>query len=82
MESECRIEGCRCLTAFAHAQVFTQQGTVVGMRAVFDDFMCALFGVFCSQVGDTLVGDEDVDRVLAMVCLLYTSDAADETHEG
>ena len=67
MELEGGAEGVGRLAAGAMVEVVEQQGTVVGVRAVVDDFVGALHGVLVAQVGDTLVGDDDVDAVLAVV---------------
>ena len=67
MESEGSLQGVRGLAELAHLEVFAQEGLVVGMRAVLDDALGTLYGVGAAQVGDTLVGDDDVDGVLRRV---------------
>ncbi len=37
------------------------------MGAVVDDSVSALHGIKAAQVGDALIGDDDVDRVLGVV---------------
>ena len=41
------------------------------MRAVVDNLVGALFRVFCAEVGNTLVGYDHVDRVLAVVAVRH-----------
>ena len=55
------------LAALANLHVVAEQATVVGVSAVFDDAFGTLHGVEAAEVGDTLVGDDDVDRVLRVV---------------
>lgn len=70
---ECVVEGkrcgerMRCLTPLAHLEVVEQQRTIVGVSAVVDDLVGALYGIEVTQVGDALVGDNDVNRVLGVV---------------
>ena len=45
------------------------------MSGVFDDLVGALYGVFSAEVGDTLIGDDDVDGVFRVV------DMADHRHD-
>ena len=61
VECERRMERNRGLTLVAKVHVFAQQRTVFGICAILDDFVSALYGVVAAQVGDTLVGDNDVD---------------------
>ena len=48
-------------------EVLAQQGTVNGMSSVLNDFVGALHGILAAQVGDTLVGDDDIYRVRVVV---------------
>ena len=70
---ECVVEGKRCgermgcLTALAHLEVVEQQRTIVGVSAVVDDLVGALYGIEVTQIGDALGSDNDVDRVLGVV---------------
>ena len=67
MEGERGVEGGRSLAPFAQAQIIAKDGAIVGVSAVLDNLMCSLLRVFCTEVGDALIGDENVDRVLAVV---------------
>ena len=49
------------------AEVLAQQGTIDGMGGLLDDFVSALHGILATQVGDTLVGDDDIHRVRVVV---------------
>lgn len=73
MESECGVECGGCLSTFAQAQILAQERTVVGVGAILDNRVGALFGVFRTKVGDALVGNEDVDGVLAVVDVRHQS---------
>ncbi len=44
-----------------------EERTVHGVGAVVDDALGTLYGVESAQVGDALVGDDDVDGVLGVV---------------
>lgn len=48
-------------------EVLAQQGTIDGMCGVLDDFVGALQGILAAQVGNTLVGDDDIYRVRVVV---------------
>ena len=67
VECERTLEVDGSLPGDTALEVFKQQGTLVGTCADVDDFVSALYGVFHAQIGYTLVGDDDIDRVLAMV---------------
>lgn len=72
-----------CLSAFSDFEVVPEELFVAGVRAVCDDFLCALHGVFASEVGDALVGHEDVDGVFGVVGVCYHGDdVADESAFG
>ena len=61
------FEGVGCLTALAQTEVFVEQRAVHGVSAVVDDLLGALHGVEAADVGNALVGDDDVDAVLGVV---------------
>ena len=48
-------------------EIVAQQGFVVGVGAVLDDFPCAANGAFASEVGDSLLGGDNVNIVLGGV---------------
>lgn len=71
------------LAAFTQLQIVEQQRTVERVSAIVDDSLSALNGVFTTEVGDTLVGDYDVNRVLAVVGMSnHRNDVADEATFG
>ncbi len=79
VERECCREGGRCLAVGVELHVVAQQRTVHWVCAVLDNLVCALHGVLGSEVGDALVGDEDVDRVLRGVAVGHVRhDVADK----
>lgn len=61
MEFICGMQCGGCLSSLGKFQVIAQYGTVVGVCAVFYDFVCALQRIFRAQIRDTLVCDEYVD---------------------
>lgn len=67
MESESGIESVGGLAGCAEFEIIKQQLAIHGMRAVVDDFVGSFHRVFVAQVGNTLVGYDDVDRMLAVV---------------
>ena len=67
VKCESALEVYRSLSGYTALEVFEQQRTVVGVSAVVDDFVSTLHWVFHAEVGNTLVGDDNVDRVLAVV---------------
>ena len=48
-------------------QVVPQELAVVGVCTVLDDGLGTLHGALAAEVGDTLLGDEDVDAMLVVV---------------
>ena len=69
MESECGVECGGCLSTFAQAQILAQERTVVGVGAILDNRVGALFGVFRTKVGDALVGSVRA-RLAEQTCLV------------
>ncbi len=64
-------------------QVVPQELAVVGVCTVLDDGLGALHGALATEVGDTLLGDEDVDAMLVVVDVRYHGhDRADGTVLG
>lgn len=64
-------------------QIVPQELAVVGVCTVFDDGLGALHGALATEVGDTLLGDEDVDAMLVVVDVRYHGhDGADGTVLG
>ena len=52
------------VSARGQFEVFAEQWLVVGVSTVLDDELCTLCGALATQVGDALLGDDDVDIVL------------------
>lgn len=67
VECERRLEGVGCLTAFAELEVIAKQLFVGGVCAIVDNAVSALHGVESAEVGNTLVGDDNIDGVLGVV---------------
>ena len=68
MECERCLKGVRCLTAACrHLEIVAQQFTIHGMSTIVNDDMSALYGVESAEVGNALVGNNYVDRVLGVV---------------
>ena len=67
VECEGAFEHVRCLAAASDFEIVVEQFAVHGVSAVVDNLVGALNGVFSAEVGDALVGDEDVDRVFGVV---------------
>ena len=73
----CVLEGAvecqRCfhsdvrLARFAQCEIVAQQRTVHRVSAVLDHDFCTLYRIKAAKVGNTLVSDDHVDRVLRMV---------------
>ena len=67
VECECGREFVRCLSLVCNLEIVPQQLFVVGMSAVLNDGLCAFAWRLSSQVGYTLLCDDDVDVVLCVV---------------
>ena len=66
VERECGLERHRGLSG-SELEVIPEKLLIHGVGAVLDDCFGTLHGIFVAQVGDTLIGDDDVDRVLCVV---------------
>lgn len=87
VEGVVKFEGCGecvgCLAALAELEVVEEQALVIGVGTVLDDAVGALHGVETAEVGDTLVGDDDVDGVLGVVAVGHDGhDVGDESAFG
>ena len=67
VESESIVERMGSVSVGSAGKIVTQERTIVRMCAILYDFMCTLYGRLASQVGDALVGDDDVYGVLRVV---------------
>ena len=80
-------EGCTQvvagMTLGGVVQIIPQQLAVVGVCTVLDDGLGTLHGTLAAEVGDTLLGDENVDAMLVVVDMRYHGhDGADGTVLG
>ena len=67
MHSECAAECVRGMSSLRHLQVLVQQWAVLWIHTVVDDLMSALDWALTTQVSNTVLGDDDLHRVLAVV---------------
>ena len=80
MERECCRQVVMCLTALCNLELIPQELLVIGMSAVLDDALCTLHRTLATKVGNTLLGDDDIDIVLGVVVMTYhRHDRADGT---
>ena len=52
-------------------EVIPKKLFVVRMSTVFDDGLCAFFRTLATKIGNTLLGDNDIDIVLRVVVVGY-----------
>ncbi len=74
VECERGFERVGRLTRCAQFEIVAEEFAVHGVGAVVDNSVGALDGIFVAEVGDALVGDEDVDAMLAVVGVCYHRD--------
>lgn len=67
MESERCGKVVGCLSAFAKLEVVAEQFLVHRVCAVVDDALGSLHGIESADVGNSLLGDDDVDGVFGVV---------------
>ena len=67
MESESHLVVLHHVTHLASLEVLAQQWAINGMSGVFYNLLGALHWILETQVGNTLVGDDDVDAVHGVV---------------
>ena len=60
-----------CVSASSYLQVVPEKLFVVGMCTLFYDVACTLCGTLSAEVGNTLLGNDDVDVVLRVVLVAY-----------
>ena len=72
MEGESCVESVGSLaTVSAQFEVVAEKFAGHGMSTVVDDFVSAFHRVKTAEVSDTLVSNEDVDRVFGVVDMGY-----------
>ena len=76
MERKASIETLRRMTLHSEVEVVTQQLLVVGVYALLDDLLSTLAGALTTEVSDTVLGDDDLHRVLTVV------EVRDHRYEG
>lgn len=83
VESAVEFEGCLqgdgSLAAFAHLKIVEEQRAIDRVSAVVDDLVGAFDRILVTEIGDALVGHEDIDRVFAVVGMgHHRHDVADQ----
>ena len=71
MHSQCAAQGVRGMSGLRHLQVLVQQWAVLWIHTVVDDLVSALDWALTTQVSNTVLGDDDLHRVLAVVVVAY-----------
>ena len=67
VHSQCAAECVRGMSSLRHLQVLVQQWAVLWIHTVVDDLVSALDRALTAQVSNTVLGDDNLHRVLAMV---------------
>ena len=67
MERVGRIESGGSLASFSPLEVIPEEFAVHRVSTILNDCLGTLYGILGAKVGDTLVGDEDIYRMLRMV---------------
>ena len=67
MHSQCAAECVRGVRLLRHLQILVQHWAVLWIHTVVDDLVSALDRALAAQVSNTVLGDDDLHRVLAMV---------------
>lgn len=71
------------LATLTHLEVIPEELAVHRVGAVLDYGLCTLYGILAAEIGNSLIGDEDVDRVFAVVRMRYhRDDVADQSAFG
>ena len=76
VHSERATQCVRCVSGLRHLQVLVQHWTVLWIHTVVDDLVSTLDWALTTQVSNTMLGDDNLHRVLAMVVV------ANHWHEG
>ena len=69
VHSERAAECVRGVSSLRHLQVLSQQWAVLWIHTIVDDLVSALDWALTTQVSNTVLGDDDLHRVLAMVVM-------------
>ena len=67
MHSECAAQCMRGMCGLRHLQVLVQHWAVLWIHTVVDNLVSALDWTLTAQVSNTVLGDDDLHRVLAVV---------------
>ena len=67
VHSQCAAQGVRGVSSLRHLQVLVQHWAVLWIHTVVDDLVSTLNRALTTQVSNTVLGDDDLHRVLAMV---------------
>ena len=67
VHSECAAQGVRGMRLLRHLQVLVQHWAVLWIHTVVDNLVSALDWALTTQVSNTVLGDDDLHRVLAVV---------------
>ena len=67
VHSQCAAQGVRGMSSLRHLQVLVQQWAVLWVHTVVDDLVSTLDRALTTQVSNTVLGDDDLHRVLAVV---------------
>lgn len=76
MHGQCAAQSVRGMCGLRHLQVLFQQWAVLWIHTVVDNLVSTLDWALTTQVSNTVLGDDDLHRVLAMV------EVANHWHEG
>ena len=71
MHSECAGERVRRVSRFGHLEVLVEQWAILRVNAVVYDLVRTLDRALATQVSDTVLGDNNLNRVLGMIKVSY-----------
>lgn len=71
VHGEGSCQAVACLSHLGNLQIVAQQRTVVRMSTVLYDEVCTLYWALASQVGHTLLCNDDVYIVLRVILMAY-----------
>ena len=76
VHSQCAAQRVRGVSSLRHLQVLGQQWAVLWIHTVVDDLVSTLDWALTTQISNTVLSDDDLHRVLAVVVV------ANHWHEG